>query len=518
MCAASPASARWLKVSSDNFIVYGEGSEKALRTYIGKLEAYHMVLQQSTGLSMKVKGAKAEIYLVGRKDQLKTVYGSDPSQIGGFYSATAGATAAISGRGDADWQPSEEILFHEYAHHFMFRHSALPYPPWYVEGFAEYVGTTEFKSDMAILGGIPVSRAYSILFGSSISWKSLITARSLAGMKDDAVSAFYAQSWLLTHYMFSDNARTQKLLKYLQDYVVSGKSDWASFENTFGLDEKQLQKELKQYQSAMIKRGIAAPSPKLDSVVVEELPASADQLLLPKLRASLMAPDALEAAEEAPQAAAEGEKDPKAAAPAESKNTQDQQLLVRVRQSAAKYPGDVFAAKALASAEISFGDPNAGIAALDGVAPAFRDAEWQYLAGLARVALARKDEAKLETLLPEARKYFGASFKLDPDRYETLYAYYKSFEMQGERIMPSVLDVLLRAHALAPQVTDISGNTAIQLLNFGRGSEAAQILGVLVNQPHLSESYRAYVADLLQRARSMAAEEELMSAGAKLAK
>lgn len=516
LCAAPPASARWLKATSENFIVYGEGSEKSLRSYVGKLESYHALLELVTGLRARTKGAPATIYLVARKEQLKIAFGRDPKNVGGFYSATAGATAAISGRGD-DWQPSEEILFHEYAHHFMFRHSALPYPPWYVEGFAEYVGTTEFKNDKVVLGGVPLSRAVSLIYGSSIPWKTLVTARSLAGMKGEAVAAFYAQSWLLTHYLFSDDARTEKLQKYLRAYVVEGKSDWTAFVEAFGLDEKALQSEIKQYQSRVIKRGIAAPPAQSDTVTIEAMPASADQLLLPKLRADLQAPGVIEAVEEEPEAETGENKDTKSPAPAAEKVSQDQQMLARVRQKAAEYPGDAFAAKALASTEISFGDPNAGVAALEAVALNVRDAEWQYLSGLARLALARKDEAKQDALLPEARRFFGASFKLDPDRYETLYAYYQSFEMEGQAITPSILDVLLRAHALAPQVWDISGDSAVQLLNAGRGREAALILGVLVNQPHLSEGYRSYIADLLQRARQVAAQEAVKDAAGKAA-
>ena len=81
----------------------------------------------------------------------------------------------------------------------------------------------------------PISRAASLIYGSSMPWKTLVTARSLAGMKGETVAAFYAQSWLLTHYLFSDDARTEKLQKYLRAYVVEGKSDWPAFVDAFGL-------------------------------------------------------------------------------------------------------------------------------------------------------------------------------------------------------------------------------------------------------------------------------------------
>ena len=54
----------------------------------------------------------------------------------------------------------QQVLFHEYTHHFMFQHFSAAYPSWYVEGFAETAATIVMKPDGSFhLGNPPQYRS-----------------------------------------------------------------------------------------------------------------------------------------------------------------------------------------------------------------------------------------------------------------------------------------------------------------------------------------------------------------------
>ena len=55
-----------------------------------------------------------------------------------------------------------KVLFHEYAHYFMYQHSAAAYPFWYSEGFAELFGTLQLTDNGFNLGEPPEHRVSTL--------------------------------------------------------------------------------------------------------------------------------------------------------------------------------------------------------------------------------------------------------------------------------------------------------------------------------------------------------------------
>ena len=70
-----------------------------------------------------------------------------------------------------------EILFHEYAHHFMMQNStSAAYPGWYIEGFAEYFATVRFTARKIDIGNYSQGRAYSIVQGAWLPMERILSA------------------------------------------------------------------------------------------------------------------------------------------------------------------------------------------------------------------------------------------------------------------------------------------------------------------------------------------------------
>lgn len=66
------------------------------------------------------------------------------------------------------------------------------YPSWYVEGFAEYVSTAEFKSGKITVGNYSMGRAIGLMNATWVPLDNVITDR-LIKMTPEELSQSYAE-------------------------------------------------------------------------------------------------------------------------------------------------------------------------------------------------------------------------------------------------------------------------------------------------------------------------------------
>src|SRR5690606_33994040 len=129
---AQPASARWLRADTNNFIIYSEGNEKSLRSFAENLQRFDATLRHRFHVPGGFEPNRLTIYLVPKAaDAGRLASGKDGSSIAGFYNATADGSFAVSNReNDAGrgTPAAQQTLFHEYAHHFMKRYVPAAFP------------------------------------------------------------------------------------------------------------------------------------------------------------------------------------------------------------------------------------------------------------------------------------------------------------------------------------------------------------------------------------------------------
>ncbi|HZZ35548.1 MAG TPA: hypothetical protein VFE03_07455, partial [Caulobacteraceae bacterium] len=140
------AHARWLRAESPLFIVYTDGGESDLRKFTDRLERYDAFLRLLTGTTEPPAKQKMTVYLVAGSRTLSQIWPDAPPNVLGFYSAAASGIAAVAIRaeGESLMINAQQVLFHEYAHHFMLQYYPGAYPTWYQEGFAEFCSTVDF--------------------------------------------------------------------------------------------------------------------------------------------------------------------------------------------------------------------------------------------------------------------------------------------------------------------------------------------------------------------------------------
>ncbi|TFI60268.1 hypothetical protein E2493_00715 [Sphingomonas parva] len=464
----APAAAEWRRAESANFIVYSEESEPKLREQVALLEDYHDFLRSLTGVNEPPSPNKLPVYILRNHRQLETVRDVG-SSVAGFYTANSGGIGAFA-QARSSGLDGDEILLHEIAHHFMMQYRPTAYPPWFVEGFAEYVATARFKPN-AIEFGLPSDNRTSWL--RNVQWLPIEEVLfSLPPRRGPQMALFYAQSWLLAHYVMRDPALGNKFKSYIRARV-DGVENRKAFTDAFG-EIRAFDRALQAYARKGMtftsrKRASAAAAP---AMTVTLLPRAAEDLLLA----------------EATMQIGVGDKE----APA---------LLERVRRAAARHSSEPYAQRVLARAEVLLGDGAKGDALLDALlAKTPKDAELLYLKGMRHLVAGRKADDP-EPSFKQARIWFARAHKADKDHFPTLVRYAESLRTDARFDSDNTLNILLLAHDLAPQVDEVTMNTASLLIARKRFDEAETLLLPLASNPH-NEGLAAAAGVLLQRARN----------------
>lgn len=445
MLSASPLLAGWARADSAHFRVFGEAAPEHVAERAAVLEDFHRLLVETTGRDLPAGAPPLDVFLVDRLSDATPWRPLAPG-VAGFYRADNGRISAVAlDRGAATGKDlgGQEILLHEYAHHFLLGAGRLAYPAWYVEGFAEYFATAAFRPGRIELGQISSNRAGWLQKGE---WLPLEQLLSNSGGGTNA-GMFYAQSWLLTHYMFRTPGMREKLIRYLKA-TAAGEDPVSAFRSHVDPDLPGFQQKLRRYlETRATFSSYGRPSATLSDITTTELAPASGNMLLRMVALEHGVP--LAASREA---------------------------LAEVRAAAAEAPDDEISRRALALAELQQGDVKTATALLDALlteSPADPDLlRWRAAASR---AAGNTDQAKA---------WLQKAYAVAPTDWRILHAWARLHHPIGGPLPPQALQALLRAYQLAPQVNEVVLDTALALAYADRMDEAAKVLEPLAWSPH----------------------------------
>ncbi|HEY0370377.1 MAG TPA: DUF1570 domain-containing protein, partial [Thermoanaerobaculia bacterium] len=163
---------------------------------------------------------------------------------GDFMVLSGGATSGGS-----------SIVYHELTHQLMANTNARP-PLWYQEGVAEYFSTFRTAGSQAHLGVVVDEHLRWLRAEESLGslTKRLIPLRELFAVTEVSpiynertrTGVFYAQSWALVHYLLHNDARSEKLFRFL-GLLRSGKPIDEAFATAFAMPFSELERALRSY-------------------------------------------------------------------------------------------------------------------------------------------------------------------------------------------------------------------------------------------------------------------------------
>ena len=160
-------------------------------------------------------------------------------------------------------------------------------------------------------------------------------------------------------------------------------------------------------------------------------------------------------------------------------------LVPLVRKAAAPFPNDALAQVTLAEAEYDARNYAEAEAAADrAIAADPKSVEGLIYKGRARVAMASAAANTDAAVWKEARKWFLAANKIEPDDPEPLMLFYSSFLAAGAQPTVNATLGLAWALKLAPQDSSLRWMLAQQHLRDGKAAEARAALAPVAFDPH----------------------------------
>lgn len=500
------ALSKWKEAESDHFLIYSSGDEKALTKLAGRLEAVHYLLSIATGFKEPTEGhiVKVKVFSVGDVADVRRLIGDPQSEAAGYYDAQlAGALSVIPRNSGTDGSFSGElILFHEYAHHFMLQYQAAAYPAWYVEGFAEIIGTASFeKEGMITYGKAAKHRAQEMMHTRRYPAAKMVDG-SFMKEKPDTENWGYDDAWALAHYLTFSDKRKGQLGTYLR--AINAGQPFAEAAKAFG-DLNTLSRDLNVYidgGTVPYKTPPLPPevlkSPTIRPLTAIEAEFMEDNIVMERL-ATISTREEYEASAKIREKNGRKVKKDfdtyfKEESEARAKWMKD--LDSRVARFANDATGWIVKAHAECMAKDFVACRTSAERALV-LKPDHWEAQLRKSQALVGLAKAAPDGEK-PALAKEARKWALKANKSNPPAHEPLLYYYQSFGAEGKRAPDDAIASLDQVVTTIPQIDAPRLMLGAELIARGQLPLARQRLKPLAFSPHESTEQAAAQAMLAQ--------------------
>lgn len=254
-------------MNTDHFTIYSKQNKQTIIHFAEKIERFHSlmdyVFQRKNFIPSDQN--KLTIFILQNRNQVRKLHGGKNNRyIAGFYIPNSGNSSVFitTLRKKSKTQSlSEQILLHEYTHHYLMGSSSSYYPMWLNEGSAEFFSNVIFEKNGSIGLGMPAHNRKVELSSpgiKKIKTSTLLDTKKYLKEKNSTPDNFYGRSWLLFHKLIFSKERLGQLDHYLK-LLKNNYSEIDSANLAFGnLDI--LDKELNEYQKQ--KSMVYAPIPK----------------------------------------------------------------------------------------------------------------------------------------------------------------------------------------------------------------------------------------------------------------
>jgi tetratricopeptide (TPR) repeat protein len=246
--AASYAEDKWKKSTFPNFTITGSANEKEQKHVGKKLEQFRETLSVIfPKMTLKSSAPTTVFALKSFKDfQSYLPKEKSSSRIGGFFTETGNSSYIVLPVEDRG-RDSDEVMYHEYFHYVTNKNIAK-LPICFNEGLAEYFSTFRINDEGKTieLGAPVVARVSELRRNYLIPLSSLLAANSKTPGRLSGI--FYAQSWVLVHYLLEGNKK-QKAPRFnvLLELLSNDVRPEDAVREAYQISLFQLEKELTDY-------------------------------------------------------------------------------------------------------------------------------------------------------------------------------------------------------------------------------------------------------------------------------
>ena len=478
----TPAHAEWLEAKSKHFTVYGDMPEADLRQRTQRLERFDAALR---GLFKVTTDDNATIYFVASLEEIRKL--ARMENVAGFYRADAQGAVGIVPERLPDYMriSPDRVLYHEYTHHMLLSNTTQFFPGWVTEGLAELFMSAKFDEKGNVIIGEPnANRSWAMGSLSRWSVRRLLDSDANPPKIDDRIE-LYSRGWLMCHYLLIGNKRPGQFFKFI-DAINAGMPPLQAGEQVFGNLEK-LDQEIERYV-----RANKFPSSLLSA---EKLSATTD------VSVRRFTPG--ETAIFKYRLVSANGVDEKSAVT----------LANTARRAATGFPDDTFVQRTMAEIEYDAkGYDAADVHASRALAIDPKNIMAMVYKG--RVAVQRAMISKNPAQWREARRWFLAANRLDPNYALPFALYHDSFVAAGQEPPADAIAGISRAVVLVPADSSLRVRAGIALIRAGDLKLARTVLAPVAFNPH--EAGKNPYAKLVKEMDAGATREALLTKAAEL--
>jgi tetratricopeptide (TPR) repeat protein len=204
----------WFEARTAHFTIYSCGAPRDVYRLSARLEQF---CEAYTLLAGAQAVASPPIVVMAFPDQesmkpFLPLYQGQPGNVAGFFKRGSDENLIVLALPGPDSPfTGMEVIFHEYTH-LLFRHNDPVWPLWLKEGMAEIYSTFETSGYSAFIAEpiAPYLRLLSQQPLMSLPQLFAVTPESPQYNERDRQGIFYAESWLLTHFLMAGDVPAYK--------------------------------------------------------------------------------------------------------------------------------------------------------------------------------------------------------------------------------------------------------------------------------------------------------------------
>jgi tetratricopeptide (TPR) repeat protein len=250
----------WFETRTAHFNIYSCGAPKDVYKLAGRLEQFCEAYSLLAG-KQAVASPPVVVMAFPDHESMKPflpLYQGKPGNLAGFFvhgSDENLIVLALPGGNEA--APGMEVIFHEYAH-LLFRRNDLIWPLWLKEGMAEIYSTFE-TTGYEVQIARPIDHHLRLLAREQLMPLNelfAVTHDSPQYNESNRQGIFYAESWLLAHFLMAgDNPYYKARFGQITTLLLKGQPPEQAFTNALRTSLPVMEAELRRY----LKRGVFKP-------------------------------------------------------------------------------------------------------------------------------------------------------------------------------------------------------------------------------------------------------------------
>ena len=237
---------KWLDARSENFRIRSVLGEERTVELLRHLEIMHEALGYDVNVAFHAPVNPTIILAVDNHEDYVDV--GAPSFTSGYFFSDPRENAILIE--DTPDSSGVQIILHEYAHYLNRQAGRIRYPRWFEEGNAEYLSHSRVHDNAFEFARPAVRHIATLGLSGWMAWSALLEVGDTSSLGLDEGALFYAQSWLLVHFLRSRPDADQTLPRDLERYselASQTASATEAFEKSFRIDTGALNEELLRY-------------------------------------------------------------------------------------------------------------------------------------------------------------------------------------------------------------------------------------------------------------------------------